>query len=99
MRNGFGNYFSSEGEIYSGNWKNDRIEGEGTFIYSDGRKYKGNFKNDVKDGYGEYYWPDGDIYKGFWKNGKRHGKGIKIKGNEKKEVFYRFNKKINEIII
>lgn len=96
---GFGVYVDSEGNLYSGEWNQDVKEGEGTFVYSDGRKYKGNFKNNNKDGYGEYYWTDGDIYKGFWKNGKRHGKGTKIKGNEKKEVVYRFNKKISEKII
>jgi hypothetical protein len=96
---GFGVFTDYEGNLYSGDWNLDIKEGEGTFIYSDGRKYKGNFKNNQKDGYGEYYWTDGDIYKGFWKNGKRHGKGTKIKGNEKKEVVYRFNKKISEKII
>jgi len=95
---GYGYYQDSDGNHYSGEWKNGLKEGEGTFLYTDGRKYKGHFKNDLKDGYGEYYWTDGDTYKGFWKNGKRHGKGTKIKGNEKKQVVYRFNKKISETI-
>ena len=45
--------FYSNGNIYSGSWKNDRREGYGSFYFCTGGTYKGEFKNNIIDGFGE----------------------------------------------
>ena len=44
--------YYSNGNIYIGNWKNDRREGYGTFYFCKGGTYRGEFKNDIIDGFG-----------------------------------------------
>jgi len=54
----------SNGEVYEGEWKNDKRDGKG-FIHS----------KDI----GVYNNPDGQKYEGDWKNDKRNGQGNLIK--------------------
>ena len=42
----------NNGDIYDGNWLNDKIEGEGKIEYNNGDIYIGNFKNYLKEGKG-----------------------------------------------
>lgn len=96
---GYGESYDKDGNFYKGEWRNNMMHGKGQFVYVDGRRYNGCFRNDVKNGYGVYKWTDGDVYKGKWKNGKRDGKGLKIKGNVTKEMYFQNNKKISEKIV
>jgi TPR repeat protein len=43
--NGQGKYTYTNGETYSGDFKNSMREGHGTYIYADGSKYVGEWKN------------------------------------------------------
>ena len=45
--------YYSNGNIYIGEWKNDRREGIGSFYFCKGGFYKGEFKNNIIDGFGE----------------------------------------------
>ena len=69
-RNGFGEYFSSDGENYIGNWKGGQKDGVGEIKWPDGCKYKGEFVNGEIEGEGEYFHRDGFRNKGKWKAGK-----------------------------
>ena len=33
----------ADGDIYSGDWKNDKQDGQGTSIWANGNRYKGKF--------------------------------------------------------
>jgi hypothetical protein len=44
--------YYSNGNIYDGEWKNDRREGIGTFYFCKGGIYIGEFKNNIIDGFG-----------------------------------------------
>ena len=41
MANGYGRLIHSDGDVYEGEWNNDKAEGKGTYYHSDGAKYIG----------------------------------------------------------
>jgi len=70
------------GEVYDGQWVDDKREGKGNFIVNiqgvinseDGTKYEGEWKNDKKQEVEVQEVPD-EKYQGELKNGKKSGKG------------------------
>ena len=40
----------ADGDIYNGNWKDDKAHGFGAYINQDGSKYNGNWKEDKQHG-------------------------------------------------
>ncbi|KAL4445509.1 hypothetical protein ABPG74_004583 [Tetrahymena malaccensis] len=67
------------GDIYQGQFKEDKKNGKGTYFYnesSDSKKYEGEWVNDKMEGFGVFEWRNGDRYEGYFKNGLRNGKGI-----------------------
>ena len=76
-KEGKGEEISGEG-IFSGNFLNDKKNGEGKMEYSlSGDTYEGNYKDDLFDGKGHYLWKiSGQEYTGEYKNGLMHGKGL-----------------------
>ena len=44
--NGHGIFKWNNGEVYEGNWKNDKADGYGEYQSKDGVIYKGNWKDD-----------------------------------------------------
>ena len=44
------------GDIYEGEFKNNKKEGKGIMIWKEGDKYEGDFKNDIKEGKGKMIW-------------------------------------------
>ena len=68
-------YFD-DGDIYEGDYKNNKREGKGIMYFDDGDTYEGDYKNDKADGKGIYYYNDGERYEGDWRNNIPKGKGI-----------------------
>jgi hypothetical protein len=82
IREGYGVMTYKNGDIYSGNWYNNKKESDtgnkttSTMEYNDGRVYKGYFKNDLEHGEdGVMTYPNGATYSGNWRNGMRHSRG------------------------
>ncbi len=65
----------SDGRVYEGMWKDNKMHGKGTFTFSSGKIYVGEFVDDRREGFGKMTWPDGRMYEGFWAAGTMHGKG------------------------
>ena len=68
------------GDIYSGEWKNDKYHGQGTYTWgkdseNPGDTYIGEFKDGKRHGQGTYTHADGDKYVGNYKDDKKHGQG------------------------
>jgi hypothetical protein len=70
-----GIYHLSNGAIYEGGFKNDKIEGYGKFIWTDNKSYEGEWIDNCLNGFGIFI-KTGKIYIGYFVNDKKHGLGI-----------------------
>lgn len=69
------------GNIYEGEWLNNRKEGYGIETFANKSVYQGEFHKGFKHGIGKYKWSDGSIYEGELVNNSLEGYGIiKFKG-------------------
>jgi hypothetical protein len=73
---GNGTYAFSDGDKYTGDFKNGKRTGKGTYNYSGGDKYTGDWIEGVKSGKGTYYFSNGAKYTGDWVDDVRTGMGI-----------------------
>jgi hypothetical protein len=73
---GYGVYEYANGDIYEGDFKDNKKDGKGTFTFANGRKYEGHWKNDERHGKAKYTCKDGDYGKGEWVDGKPEGEHI-----------------------
>jgi hypothetical protein len=83
-RHGRGIQVWSNGNKYSGLWRNNKANGKGKLKHNDGDYYEGDWKDDKADGNGIYFHVDGPKYEGGWKEDKQHGHGIEIWPNGSK---------------
>jgi hypothetical protein len=60
------------GDIYVGDFVEDRREGSGTYTFGrgpwEGERYEGSFLNERRHGTGTYRYRTGDVYTGPWAN-------------------------------
>ena len=66
---------AGNGDVYVGDWADNKQDGQGTYTYANGTNYIGAWKEGVKDGQGTYRGPNGSQYIGNWKNNKQDGQG------------------------
>ena len=64
-------YFKDSDKIFTGQFRDGKIDGEGEMKYGDGREYWGQFKDGKEDGEGTYKYPNGNLYIGKFKDGKK----------------------------
>jgi len=63
-----------DGNVYIGEWIEDRLEGDGEFRWSDGKRYIGKwYRNQPLQG--SLHYLKGKRYEGHFVSGKRHGQG------------------------
>ena len=62
------------GDMYDGEWENDKRNGHGVMKYADGDVYDGEFRDDKKHGHGVFKYADGGVYDGEWKDGEKLGR-------------------------
>ena len=62
------------GDVYDGEWKNNKKHGEGYYLFATGDEYSGEWKNDSFYK-GTLTYDNGDTYTGQFKNNLRHGQG------------------------
>ena len=74
MQNIKGKIYHADGDIYEGEWLDDKANGEGKYIRK-GLIYEGQWKNDRQNGHGIEKLDDGSYYEGDFVNGKKEGKG------------------------
>ena len=46
MANGYGRVIYADGDMYEGEWKDDKAQGKGIYIHADGAKYEGEWVED-----------------------------------------------------
>lgn len=65
-----------DGKVYTGEFKNDKMQGKGKKVWPEalgGGSYEGDFVDDMMQGKGVMNWPDGGTYTGDFANDKMHG--------------------------
>jgi hypothetical protein len=67
---GQGKYFTKDGAVYTGSFKNDKYNGFGTLVSPKGDKHEGNFVDGKKDGHGKFTYANGDVIEGIYSAGK-----------------------------
>jgi hypothetical protein len=74
----------SDGNIYTGEFKNNYPNGKGTLIFGpgqwEGHKYVGQFKDGYFHGQGTYTYSSGYIDRGEFRDSKLHGEATQIMG-------------------
>ena len=82
--NGKGRIEYPSGEIYEGNFIEQKRNGFGNYKFKNGDQYIGEWLNDKPNGKGKYKWANGDVYHGDFEESFQTGKGIfEFKGGEK----------------
>jgi hypothetical protein len=76
LENGVMTY--ENGDVYAGEWANDKRQGTGKIIYRNGDVYEGNWMIDKRYGKGRMTYQNGDVYEGNWMIDKRHGPGERM---------------------
>ena len=72
---------NKSGDVYDGNFQNNRYHGQGILTLANGDKYFGEHQNGKISGYGTYLWANGNRYAGQFMDAKRHGEGIDTRAN------------------
>ena len=75
IKKGFGIIYYKNGDIYEGEFKNNKLDGIGIYYYKNGDRYEGEFKDGMCNGIGTYYFYNGGRYEGLFKNGIYDGCG------------------------
>lgn len=73
---GRGIFTSSQGYVYTGEFRYGKPNGLGKLVYDNGDKYEGDFSDDMLHGRGKYYYANGDWYQGEFQNDLPHGQGV-----------------------
>ena len=81
-----GEFYYSDGSVYSGDVESFMRHGKGTLSYADGSVYTGEFAYDLFSGSGALESEDGSGYRGEYKEGRYHGNGTLIIKGEGKYV-------------
>ena len=75
-KEGKGKLIFEEGDIYEGDFSEDKFNGEGCFKWKDGREYKGIWKDNQMNGKGIFIWDKNTWYEGNYKDNRREGFGV-----------------------
>jgi hypothetical protein len=78
---GRGIFTSSQGYIYTGEFRYGKPHGLGKLVYDNGDQYEGSLVNDMLHGRGNYLYANGDRYQGEFQNDLPHGQGVYILAN------------------
>ena len=78
--------FGDNTSWYSGEWKDDLMDGQGVLVWESGEKYKGQFKKGSIHGLGTLTRLDGEEYRGNFADNKRYGFGAVTYVDGKKRV-------------
>lgn len=67
--------YAASGDVYTGSFAEDKIDGYGVYRAADGSVYEGEFSDGKKNGSGKYTWSDGSVYEGGFLDNRKEGTG------------------------
>lgn len=65
----------TDGDSYSGQWKDGCKHGFGKYTWGDGKSYSGGWQQDKMHGHGTYIFENGDSFTGAWEHDAQAGLG------------------------
>ncbi|XP_045406572.1 MORN repeat-containing protein 2 [Lemur catta] len=74
-RNGMGIHTTPNGIVYTGSWRDDKMNGFGRLEHFSGAVYEGQFKDNMFHGLGTYTFPTGAKYTGNFNENRVEGEG------------------------
>jgi hypothetical protein len=81
-RDPLGNKLWQTGQVYKGEWKNNKKHGYGIQVWSNGNKYEGDWANGLREGHGVFWLKKGGklrkAYAGNWARGHKDGLGVQF---------------------
>ncbi len=83
---GFGKFQYANGDVYEGEFYDDKREGFGVYKWKTGEKFMGESMGDVFKGFGVMEFRDGTKYIGDFKDGELDGEGEKTYPNGVKKI-------------
>ena len=60
-------FYHVDGDVFDGEWYEDKAHGFGTYFNVNGSKYEGYWSDDLQDGEGKETWKDGSVYEGMYR--------------------------------
>ena len=87
-------YKWSNGDVYEGDWEDNRPNGQGALKTVAGMQYKGGFVDGLEEGQGVQIDKDGNRFEGFFKQGKKNGPFVETDKDGKviKKGTYKFGR-------
>lgn len=82
-QNGLGKLTKHNGDIFEGNFKDGKVEGEVIIHYADGSKFKGVYRGGKRNGAAIEESKDGKRFEGSYVNDRREGKFVEKDRNGK----------------
>lgn len=78
-------------ESYTGQFRDDKFNGEGTRSWGDGSEYVGQWSKGIKHGRGKFTDKDQMVYEGQWEDGRKNGNGTQtyVNGDHYKGGWFR----------
>ncbi|XP_061089227.1 MORN repeat-containing protein 2 [Conger conger] len=74
-RDGVGTQTSANGLVYTGEWKDDKLNGRGRLEHVSGAVYEGEFRDSMFQGEGTYTFQSGSRYTGSFRMNRLEGEG------------------------
>ena len=65
MKQGKGKYYYMKGELYIGDWFQNKKHGKGQYFYKNGTIYTGDFADNKKHGHGKVEEVNGSYFEGI----------------------------------
>ena len=64
-----GRLVHANGDVYEGEFLNNKANGYGEYKHADGSLYQGYWINNLQNGHGKETWEDGSVFEGKYLNG------------------------------
>ena len=75
LREGKGIIRFANGDVYFGDWADDKFHGTGIYIFQNLERYEGELFKGAKHGKGTYFYRNGSVYVGDWADNFKNGMG------------------------
>lgn len=73
----------SNGNVYVGEWKDNKNHGQGLMLYKDGTIFSSTYQDNYLNGQGMYLYPDKTAMAAEWRSNERNGSAYQMRPDGK----------------